>query len=71
LNSALLAGDGKLFAGKTILAVSKTLKTLGTIDGSSATSCNVPCVANGVLFKVHGERLWAICDKGEKMPQVK
>ena len=35
LSSALLAADGKLFAGKSILAVSKTLKILGTIDGSS------------------------------------
>ena len=68
LNSALLAVDGKLFAGKSILAVSKTLKTLGTIDGNAVSSCSVPCVANGVLFKVQGERLWAVCDKGEKMP---
>jgi outer membrane protein assembly factor BamB len=67
LNSALLAVDGKLFAGKTILAVSKTLKTLGTIDGSSA-SWNVPCVANGVLFRVQGRRLWAVCDRGHKRP---
>ena len=52
LNSALLAVDGKLFAGKTILAVSKTLKTLGTIDGSTFTSCTVPCVANGVLLSL-------------------
>ncbi|MGA2257619.1 MAG: PQQ-binding-like beta-propeller repeat protein [Thermoguttaceae bacterium] len=68
LSSALLAVDGKLFAGKTILAVNKTLKTLGTIEGSTFTSCSVPCVANGVLFKVHGEWLWAVCDKGAKMP---
>jgi outer membrane protein assembly factor BamB len=68
LSSALLAADGKLFAGKSILAASKTLKTLGTIEGSTFTSCSVPCVANGVLFKVHGEWLWAVCDKGAKMP---
>ena len=71
LNSALLAVDGKLFAGKTILAVSKTSKTLGTMEGNTFTSCASPCVANGVLFKVHDERLWALCDKGEKMPQTK
>ena len=35
LNSALLAVDGKLFAGKTILAVSKTLKILGAIEGNA------------------------------------
>ncbi|MGO8752277.1 MAG: PQQ-binding-like beta-propeller repeat protein [Thermoguttaceae bacterium] len=68
LSSALLAADGKLFAGKSILAVSKTLKILGTIDGSTFTNCSVPCVANGVLFKVHGDRLWAMCDRGKKMP---
>ena len=71
LNSALLAADGKLFAGKTILAVSKTLKILGTAEGNTFTSCAAPCVANGVLFKVHDERLWALCDKGEKMAQAK
>ena len=68
LSSTLLAVDGKLFAGKTVLAVSKTLKTLGSIEANTFTSCSVPCVANGVLFKVHGEWLWAVCDKGEKMP---
>ena len=66
LNSALLAADGKLFAGKTILAVSKTLKTLGTITGNTSTSCCEPCVANGVLFKVHGKWLWAVCNQAEK-----
>ena len=68
LNSALLAVDGKLFAGKTILAVSKTLKILGTIAGNTSTSCCTPCVANGVLFTVHGRWLWAVCDKGDKPP---
>ncbi len=68
LNSALMAVDGKLFAGKTVLAVSKSLKTLGTIDGSTSASWNVPCVANGVLFRVQGRRLWAVCDRGDKMP---
>jgi outer membrane protein assembly factor BamB len=71
LSSALLAVDGKLFAGRTVLAVSKTLKTLGMIEGTTFTNSSVPCVANGVLFKVHGERLWAVCDKGEKVPQAK
>lgn len=67
LSSSLLAVDGKLFAGKSVLAVSKTLKTLGTIDADTPTYCGVPCVANGVLFTVHGKRLWAVCDKGDKM----
>ena len=68
LNSTLLAADGKLFAGKTILAVSKSLKIVGTVDGNIFTSCSAPCVANGVLFKVNGQWLWAVRDKGEKMP---
>jgi hypothetical protein len=68
LSSALLAVDGKLFAGKSILAVSKTLNTLGTIDGTTPTYCGVPCVANGVLFTVHGKWLWAVCEKGDKKP---
>jgi len=63
LSSALVAADGKLFAGKTILAVSKTLKTLGTIDSKTSTSSSAPCAANGVLFTVHGRWLWAVCDK--------
>ena len=71
LSSALLAADGKLFAGKTILAVSKTLKELGTIDGRTSTSSSVPCVANGVLFEPQGKWLWAVSDRGEKMPSAK
>jgi len=68
LSSALLAADGKLFVGKSILAVNKVLKVLGTIDGNSSTSSSVPCVANGVVFAVHGRYLWAVCDKGDKKP---
>ena len=68
LSSALLAADGKLFAGKTILAASKTLKILGTIEGNTVNASTAPCVANGVLFTVQRKWLWAVCDKGEKMP---
>ena len=67
INSALLAADGKVFAGKTILAVSKTLKKLSTIDRGTHSS-SVPCVANGVLFAVHGKLLWAVCEKGAETP---
>ncbi|MCX6876273.1 MAG: PQQ-binding-like beta-propeller repeat protein [Verrucomicrobia bacterium] len=67
INSALLAADGKLFAGNTILAADQTLKILGTVE-RSAHGSSVPCVANGVLFTVMGKSLWAVCDKGEKMP---
>lgn len=63
LTSALVVADGKVFVGKSILAASKNLKVLGTIEGSAATSCSTPCVANGVLFTVLGKRLWAVCDR--------
>ena len=62
------AVDGKVFAGNTILAASKTLKILGTIEGNAVNNSAAPCVANGVLFAVHRKWLWAVCDNGEKMP---
>ena len=68
LSSALLVADGKVFAGKVILAASKTLQTLGTVEANTSTSCSAPCVANGVLFTVHGKWLWAVCDQGEQKP---
>ena len=71
LTSALLVADGKVFVGKSILAASKTLKVLSTIESNASTSCSTPCVANGVLFTVHGKRLWAVCDKGDKKPETR
>jgi outer membrane protein assembly factor BamB len=65
LSSALLVADGKVFVGKAILAASKTLKVLGTVDSKTSTGSSTPCVANGVVFIVHGKWLWAVCDKGE------
>jgi outer membrane protein assembly factor BamB len=70
LTSALLVADGKVFVGKSILAASKTLTVLSTLKSKAATSCSTPCVANGVLFTVHGRRLWAVCDKGGKKPEA-
>jgi len=70
LSSALLAVDKKLFVGKSILAVSKTLKVLGTVEERAVSSSCTPCVANGVLFTVMGKSLWAVCDKGDKKPQA-
>jgi len=69
LTSTLLVADGKVFVGKSILAVSTALKILSTIESNASTSCSTPCVANGVLFTVHGQRLWAICDKGDRKPE--
>ena len=69
LGSALLVADGKVFAGRYILAASKTLKVLSAVDGYSNNICSQPCVANGVVFMVHGKSLWAVCDKGDKKPE--
>jgi hypothetical protein len=69
LTSALVVADGKVFVGKSVLAASKTLKILSTIEGPAATtSPSAPCVANGVLYIVHNKRLWAVQDKGDKKP---
>ena len=67
--SPLVVADGKVFVGKSILAAGRTLKVLGTIESSATTSCSTPCVANGVLYMVYGNRLVAVCDKGDKPPQ--
>jgi hypothetical protein len=69
LGSALLVADGKVFAGNSILEAGKTLKVLCTLDGYSNNICSQPCVANGVVFMVHGKSLWAIRDKGDKRPE--
>ncbi len=68
VNPPVLAADGKLFAGSSILSVSKDLKVIATIEDNAVASSSTPCVANGVLFKVMGKSLWAICDKGDKKP---
>ena len=68
LTSALVVADGKVFVGDSILAASKTLKVLSTIEDLAPASSSAPCVANGVLFTVHDKRLWAVQDKGDKKP---
>ena len=68
LSSALVVADGKVFVGKSILAASRTLKVLGTVESKTTTSSSTPCVANGTLYIVHGKWLWAVSDKGGKKP---
>ena len=68
LSSALTVADGKVFVGKTVLAASKTLKILSTLDSKTSTSSSTPCAANGVVFIVHGKWLWAVCEKGAMKP---
>ena len=66
LSSALVVADGKVFVGDSILAAGRTLKVLSALEGPVLNSFSAPCVANGVLFTVHGKRLWAVQDKGGK-----
>ena len=70
MGSALTVADGKVFVGKSILAAGKTLKELGVIEGSARNSCSTPCVANGTLFTVLGNKLLTVCDKGDKKPEI-
>ena len=68
VNPPVLVADGKVFAGRFILAADKTLKVIAKIDDPAVACSSTPCVANGVLFKVMGKSLWAVCDKGDKQP---
>ena len=68
LSSALVVADGKVFVGKSVLAASKTLNVLCTLDAKTTTSSSTPCVANRTLYIVHGKWLWAVSDKGECKP---
>ena len=64
--SSPLVADGKLYLGKTILSASKTLHVYDGIQNGQHTVYSSHCVANGVVFAVLGERLWAICNKSEQ-----
>jgi outer membrane protein assembly factor BamB len=64
--SSPLVADGKVYLGKTILSASKKFQLYNGIENRQNTVYSSHCVANGVVFAVIGERLWAICDKGER-----
>ncbi len=66
--SSPLVTDGKVYLGKTILAASKRLQVLPGIQSDQHTLYSSHCVANGVVFAVLGQRLWALCDKGDRQP---
>ena len=66
--SSPLVADGKLYLDKTILSASKEFQLLGGIHNSQHTAYSSHCVANGVVFAVIGEHLWALCDKGDRQP---
>jgi len=66
--SSPLVADGKLYLGKSILSASKRFQLYGGIQNDQNTTYSSHCVANGVVFAVIGERLWALCDKGDRQP---
>jgi outer membrane protein assembly factor BamB len=66
--SSPLVTDGKVYLGKTILSASKTLQLRAGIKNGQNTAYSSHCVANGVVFAVIGDRLWALCDKGDRQP---
>ena len=64
--SSPLVADGKVYLGKTILSASKRFQLHGGIKNGQNTAYSSHCVANGVVFAVIGERLWAICNKADQ-----
>lgn len=63
--SSPLVADGKLYLGKTILAASKTFKLHEGIQSDRDTTYSSHSTANGVLFAVLGDRLWAISNQAD------
>ena len=66
--SSPLVADGKLYLRKTILSAGKDFKLLGGVENREKTAYSSQCVANGVVFAVIGERLWALSDRGDRQP---
>jgi outer membrane protein assembly factor BamB len=66
--SSPLVADGKVYLGKTVLSASKTFQLHDGIKNGQNTIYSSHCVANGVVFAVIGERLWAICNKVDRQP---
>ena len=66
--SSPLVTDGKVYLGKAILSASKRFQLLAGVNSDQNTTYSSHSVANGVVFAVIGERLWALCDKGDRQP---
>lgn len=64
--SSPLVADGKVYVGKTVLSASKRLELHEGIKSRENTGYSSHCVANGALFVVIGERLWALCKKADQ-----
>jgi outer membrane protein assembly factor BamB len=67
--SSPLVADGKLYLGKAILSASKTFQLHAGIKNGQNTSYSSHCVANGVVFAVIGDRLWALCNQSDLQPK--
>ena len=63
--SSPLVTDGKVYIGKAILSASTRFELRDGIKNGQDTAYSSHCVANGVLFAVIGERLWAICGSAD------
>jgi outer membrane protein assembly factor BamB len=66
--SSPLVADGKLYLAKTILAASKKFQLYEGIKNSEHTAYSSHCTANGVVYAVIGERLWAISHEAAPQP---
>ena len=66
--SSPLVADGTVYLEKTILSASKRFQLLGGIQNRQNAVYSSHGLANGVVFAVIGERLWALCDKGDRLP---
>lgn len=64
--SSPLVTDGKLYLGKAILSAGKELRVYDGIKNGQNTVYSSHCVANGVLFAVIGDRLWAIGNQADQ-----
>jgi outer membrane protein assembly factor BamB len=63
--SSPLVADGKLYLEKTILSATKKFQLHAGIRNGTHTVYSSHSVANGVVYAVIGERLWALCHKTE------
>jgi outer membrane protein assembly factor BamB len=57
-----------VYLGKSILSASKTLQLHAGIKSGQNTTYSSHCVANGVVFAVIGDRLWALSRQGDRQP---
>ncbi|MBI5819500.1 MAG: PQQ-binding-like beta-propeller repeat protein [Verrucomicrobia bacterium] len=64
-----LVADGKLYIDRSILSAGRKLEVRDGIKSSQHTEYSSHSVANGVVYAVIGNRLWAIGNKPDQKPQ--